>query len=159
MSLSCISLATLPAGGEVPSQADFQLPPLSPRPLPFHMTDWWPLQVLPECTHNRGQPHGARWIDFHRVPIWARPIQVISITDLPSASPIPQRNFSLLGHLLFWINITPPAGRCSFPSGLGIMHLCHFYIVFVFLANGLLLIIGWHGGERKDITLGACSAW
>lgn len=39
------------------------------------------------------------------------------------------------------------------------MYLCDFYIVFVFLANGSLLISGWHGGERKDVTLGACSAW
>lgn len=49
-----ISLATLPAGGNIPSDADFQLPPFVPLPLPFLVTDWWPPQVPPKCSLWQG---------------------------------------------------------------------------------------------------------
>lgn len=158
MALLHISLATLPTGGKVPSSipiTSFPHPHLS-----FHMTDWWSPRVPPECTWNEGW--GAATLSW---PMWFPPCPYLDQACSgdsnhwpPHHLPRPMEELRPIGDLLFWINIKLPAGSCSFPSGLGIMYLCNFYIVFVFLANGLLLIIGWHGGERKDVTLGACSA-
>lgn len=64
----------------------------------------------------------------------------------PLGLPQPTEEWQPVGDPLFcW----GPGGGCSFPSALGMTHLCNFYTVFVFLADGLLLIIGvaWWGEE------------
>lgn len=77
-------------------------------------------------------------------------MEVIFITDLALTPPpeelqpvgepsLPDKYYTVL--------CLVPGGSRSLPSGSGIMYLCNFYIMFVFLADGLLL--GLHGKKGK----------
>lgn len=142
-----------------PQWCSFPIASYLPAPLPFPVTDWWPPQVPPECTpwQEAATLSSLNW--FPLCPYLDPDLGGDSHPWPPLSRPTPQRNYGLLGDLLFWINIKRFSAWyqvAAAPSLLGWgLCICVIFILCLFswqMASFSLL--GWHGGERKGDSRG-----
>lgn len=136
--------------------------------LPFLVTHWWPIPVPSECTLWQGTAtlcslnwflpcpylHTAYAGDFH---------QLTSLQPRPLPPP-PQEITAYWGTFSSWINVKLfsvwyQVAAAPFPLGWELCICAIFILCWFSWQMAYFLLLGWHGRERKGVTLRACSAW